>query len=177
MQPPSQDDVAEFKQSLTEWISVDNCKQLVDDFMRNHGSYARGLRVGKLWRECFYAVRFARATKANFLRIGSDPPDFEFSTSGGCLEVELVVARDIGDMTSSQFVQSAKFIGPKRTTVEVEGDIALNDSWKSLPERIAKQVEAKSKKGYPASFVLAVAAASYWWDSEEKQMEKAIRDA
>jgi hypothetical protein len=175
--PPSKSDIATFNRELSDWISVDKCEGLVTDFQLAHGNFARGLRGGKLWKECFHAVRFARAAHAKSLRIGSDPPDFEFRTAGGCIPVELVVARDIDDSTSQQFLQRTNFIGPTRPSVELVGDIALKKSWEGLPNRIAQRVDAKSKKGYPSSFVLAVAASTWWWTDEQSAMERAIKQS
>lgn len=173
--PPSKSDIDAFNREFSDWISVDKCGELVTDFQRTHGNFARGIRGGKLWKECFHAVRFARAAHAECLRIGADPPDFEFCVAGNCIQVELVVARDTDDMTSKQFLQAANFIGPKRIHVEPVSENALNESWESLPDRIAEQVKAKSSKGYPTSFVLAVAASSWWWTDEQEKMERAIR--
>ncbi len=172
---PSKLDVVAFTQSLGDWTSVDDCERLVANFQRDHGSYARGSGIAKPWRECFHAVRFARAVNAEDIKIGADPPDFEFRVAGHCLQVELVVARDVDDMTSKQFLQAANFIGPKKTDAELVGENVLSERWESLPNRIAKQVEAKSGKGYPNSFVLAVAASSWWWADEQEWMESAIR--
>ena len=63
----------------------------------------------------------------------------------GCSEREPgVVARDVDDQTSQQFVQAANFIGPRN--VELIGENALIDSWESLPTRIAEQLETMGIK-------------------------------
>ena len=158
----------EYRQRLSNWMSVAAFGSIVEEIAGLTGFHGVAQRSAQFWREAYVAAACAKATKAQLVRLGADPPDFELKSSGSTLACEITDVIQTGRQRSAEFNAAIHdwTFDIRRPVTDVEMGFELTDVGVAL----RGAVQRKTLKTYPKGYILVLNVAHMLFRSDIWEM-------
>lgn len=134
-----------------DWRTPFEFGRIVAEMQAAHGDHAVD-QPGSCFREAFLAHQLGRHLRADHIRLGADPPDFELRIGGRIRQYEAAEVMGPGRRRGDEFKADRLLSAEQQAEPELwsEAGISSTDALKQL-RSVAEQ---KALKGYPSDYGL-----------------------